>query len=179
MSNQSGTTPREAVGLFAKRADFDAAVAALLAAGFDRTDLSLMGSHESVEAAAGEDAPVDSTLRALLGEARVVEPLTWAGGIVLAGGPVLAGIAGLIAAGIGAVAIKDVLAEVLSAPDRDDFERALEAGGLILWVRCTETGGTETGGVDTARADTAQDILRAHRGRNVHMHDATSATDGH
>ena len=159
---------REAVGLFAERAKFDAAVAALLAAGFDRTDLSLMGSHDSLDAATDEEAPVDDALRALLGEARGVEPLTWAGGIMLAGGPVLAGIAGLIAAGIGAVAVKDVLAELLSAPDHDEFERALEAGGLILWVRCTDDG----------RAGAALDILRAHGGQNVHMHEADPAAAG-
>jgi len=167
MSDRDRSDPsvREAVGLFAARDAFDAAVAALRAAGFDRTDLSLMGSHDSLEAAAEDDAPVDSTLRALLGEARVVEPLTWAGGIMLAGGPVLAGIAGLIAAGIGAVAVKDVLAEVLSVSDHDDFERALEAGGLILWVRCA----------DAAREESAQKILRAHGGQNVHMHEADPA----
>ena len=42
---------REVVALFETRAAFDAAVEALLAAGFRRSDLSVLSSHESIEAA--------------------------------------------------------------------------------------------------------------------------------
>ena len=42
---------REIVGLFTERDSFDRAVAALLSSGFERADLSVLASHESLEAA--------------------------------------------------------------------------------------------------------------------------------
>ncbi|HJO72169.1 MAG TPA: hypothetical protein QGG32_04860 [Rhodospirillales bacterium] len=44
---------REVVGFFAGRDSFEAAVAGLTEAGFAHTDLSVLGSHESLDAAGG------------------------------------------------------------------------------------------------------------------------------
>ena len=50
------STP-EVVGLFADRESFQAAVDALFAAGFERTDLSVLSSHESIDAAGKPASP--------------------------------------------------------------------------------------------------------------------------
>lgn len=153
----------EMVGLFTKRPSFDAAVADLLAAGFARTDLSVLASHDSIDAVDSDGDTVDTTLKAMFSEMRIIEPLTVAGGVMLVGGPVAGAIAAVIAAGIGVIAIKDVLEEVTSTPDHQDFEEALTAGGLILWVRYD----------DPDQRATAEKVLNAHGALNVHRHETT------
>ena len=63
----SATTAREVVGLFAERATFEAAIKALSDAGFERSDLSLLSSHESLEAAGAPGKPWQDVLTALVG----------------------------------------------------------------------------------------------------------------
>lgn len=154
-----GGRVREVVGLFEGRAAFDAAVGALLAAGFERADLSVLSSHESLDAAGRPGKPRDEALTALVGEMSYAFPLTTAGLIAIVGGPVTAAVAAAVAAGVGGAAIKEYLDEVAATPHTDDFARALEAGGVILWVRA---------GRDAAREDLARRLLEEEGGRNVH-----------
>ena len=51
MVSNSTETRSEVVGLFAEREAFDRAVEELLRSGFERADLSVLASHESLEAA--------------------------------------------------------------------------------------------------------------------------------
>ncbi|RAU23057.1 hypothetical protein CU669_05600 [Paramagnetospirillum kuznetsovii] len=125
---------REVVGTFADRAHFEAAVSALLECGFDRGRLSVLASHDSLEVAGGKAQKWRDGLVALVGEMKYEGPLVAAGLIALAAGPVGAVIAGLIAAGVGGVAVKELLDEVAAIPDSGDFTRALAAGSVILWV---------------------------------------------
>lgn len=159
MTTQS-VTSREAVGLFSDRDDFESAVGALLESGFGRTDLSLLGSHESLDAAGTPGRPWKDVLAALVGELKYEVPLVASGAIMLAGGAFAAAVAGVVGAAVGGAAIKEVLDEVTSTPHTEDFARSLAAGGVILWVR-----------VETDRQErAAREILEANNAANVHIH---------
>ncbi|MBB3263086.1 hypothetical protein FHW79_000673 [Azospirillum sp. OGB3] len=151
---------REVVALFKTREAFDKAVAALLDAGFDRDDLSVLASHTSLEAADQRpQAPSDEALTGLVGELKYAFPLTTAGLLAIVGGPIAAPLAAIVAAGLGGVAIKDYLDELTSHPDTDEFSRALETGGVILWVRTAEVE-------DEVEA---AEILEGNGGANIHL----------
>ena len=128
-------TSREVVGLFAGRESFETAIEALTAAGFERADLSVLGSHESIDAAGAPGKPWRDVLTALVGEIKYEVPMMASGAVLLAGGPMAATIAGLVAAAVGGIAAKEIVDEVTLSPHTEDFARSLEAGGLILWVR--------------------------------------------
>lgn len=135
-------TTREVVGTFADREHFQAAVGRLLADGFARTDLSVLSSHHSLDASQPSSKWKDA-LVAVAGDIKYEGPLVAAGLIALASGPVGATIAAIVAAGIGGAAIKEVLDEVSALPDGDDFDRALAAGSVILWVMVPDQLGEE------------------------------------
>lgn len=151
---------REVVGLFAGRENFEAAVEALTAAGFERADLSVLGSHESIDAAGKPGKSWRDVLTAVVGEIKYEVPMVASGAVLLAGGPVAATIAALVAAAVGGLAAKEIIDEVTSSPHTEDFARSLEAGGLILWVRAADA--------DRERAATR--VLTDHGGTNVHTH---------
>ncbi len=158
---------REVVGLFADRQTFEAALKALGDGGFERTDLSILGSHQSIDAAGQPGSPWKDVIPALLGELKYEVPLVASGAILLAGGTVAATIAGIVGAGVGTVAAKEIIDEVTSTPHTADFARALEAGSVILWVRVADDEGEHR----------ATAILERHGGANVHVHE-TAAADG-
>jgi hypothetical protein len=58
----------EVVDLFANSEIFQATIDALFAAGFERTDLSVLSSHESIDAAGKPSRPWKDVLTALIGE---------------------------------------------------------------------------------------------------------------
>ncbi|GAB6052159.1 hypothetical protein JCM17960_09790 [Magnetospira thiophila] len=156
---------RELIGLIRDRSSFDNTVQDLLRAGFAETDLSLLSSHDSLEAADSVDSPWSDAITALVGEYKVIGPLVASGAIFLAGGPVAGTIGALVGAAVSGIAAKEVLDEVTSN-HQEDFQRALDAGGLILWVR-----------VDGAAQETlARDILARNGAANIHLHDG-SQTD--
>jgi hypothetical protein len=155
----------EVVGLFASREAFDRAVEALLAAGFERADLSVLASHESLEAAGRPAKPWREALLAVTGELKYEGPLVASGAIFLAGGPVAASIAAIIGAAVGGIAIKDVLDEVTAQPHTEDFARSLAAGSVILWVRAT----------DHSKRERAEEILEMSGATNVHVAPWTAA----
>ena len=158
---------REVVGTFGDRAHFEAAVGALSRAGFARERLSVLSSHESI-AVAEAGAPARSwrdVLVDLVGDPKYEGPLVAAGLIALASGPVGVAIAGLVAAGVGGVAVKELLDEVAALPDGTDFARALAAGSVILWV-----------GVETAAEEAeATRLLTDAGGTNVHVFERGAA----
>ncbi|HEC90302.1 MAG TPA: hypothetical protein ENI55_01410 [Alphaproteobacteria bacterium] len=150
---------REVVGLFAARKDFEAAVAALRAAGFERADLSVLSSHESIDAAEETDEPWKDALTALVGELKYEGPLVASGAILLAGGPTAAAIAAVIGAATAGVAAFQVLEEVTDKPQTEDFARSLKAGSVILWVTAAAKD----------REELAAAILSDHGAGNVHV----------
>jgi hypothetical protein len=148
---------REAVASFARRADFERAVGGLKAAGFDSSDISLLGSHDSL-ATAGDGE--EGQAAGWAAEIKYLGPLTIAGIIVLSGGPIAATLAAVGGAGLGGAAIKELLDGYFAPPHKNEFIAALEAGALLLWVRVD----------DPAMEQVALRILTESGGRNAHMH---------
>src|SRR5882762_9327409 len=157
---------REAVGSFPDREHFRNAVAALLAARFDRSDLSVLASHDSL-AVAEEDAGTSKGILAagLTDEIKYVAPLTVAGIIVLSGGPIAIAVAALVGAGLGGAALKEILDRYTAGHHSEEFAAALAAGAVLLWARCE----------DSERELSATRILEEAGGRNVHIHGRPTA----
>jgi len=152
---------REAVASFPDREHFRSAVSALLAAGFERSDLSVLASHDSL--AVADDAagtPKDVLRAGLSDEIKYIAPLTVAGIIVLSGGPIAIGLAALVGAGLGGAALKELFDDYTAVHHSEDFAAALKAGAALLWVRCG----------DSDRELAATRILEQAGGQQVHVH---------
>src|SRR5437868_13894012 len=166
MAEHAGTFPiiREAVASFADQAHFRQAVENLLAVGFEPSDLSVLATHASLDAAgslAGYQKEKHPWLPAGLSEEmKYLGPLTIAGIIVLSGGPIAAGIAALVGAGLGGAALKELFDDYTAAHHSEDFAAALKAGAVLLWVRCS----------DPDRELAATRILEEAGGQHVHVH---------
>ncbi len=151
----------EVVGHFASHKSFAAAVKALTAAGFARSDLSVLSTHDSLDAVERDTRPWKNTLIAVAGEIKYEAPLVAAGAVILVGGPVAATVAALIAAAVGGAAIKEVVDEVTSTAHRESYLRSLAAGSVILWVRVA----------DAAAEQKAIRAIKDSGGLNVHVHE--------
>lgn len=155
---------REAVASFATRDQFRDAVSRLLGAGFRPSDLSVLATHESLEVAGKlpgyPGKPGENLLAGLTDEVNFIGPLTVAGIVLLSGGPVAAAIAALVGAGLGGVAVKEVLDHYSANRHSAEFAAALAAGALLLWVRVD----------DRALEATAVRLLEEAGGRNAHIH---------
>ncbi len=125
----------EVVGRFETRAAFEQAVKALQAAGFGHADLSVLDSHESLDAAGKEGEAWQETLASLTGEVNFIGPIAAAGFIAMATGPIGAAVALATGAGLSGLAARDILEQIQATPHTEDFARALEAGAVLLWVR--------------------------------------------
>lgn len=165
--DQSNPSTCEVVATFTDREGFESAIGALTAAGFDRADLSVLASHESLDAAGRPPKAWRDAITALVGEMKIEVPLVAAGAVFLAGGEIAAAIAGIIGAAVGGFAVKEVLEEVTAKPHTEDFARALDAGSVIFWVRISQS---EKETVATA-------ILKEHGGLNVHTCVPTSSSN--
>ena len=161
MNNDTRPSVKEVVGLFSRRSDFDAAVEALFQAGFSHSDLSILASHDSIDAADPEARSWKDRLIGLVGELKYEGPLVTAGLIAIAAGPVGAAIAGLIAAGVGGAALKELMDEITARPHAERFAAWLAAGGILLWVYAA----------DPEHEATAVRILAAAGGSNVHTNE--------
>jgi hypothetical protein len=152
---------REAVASFPDREHFRNAVSALLAAGFERGDLSVLASHDSLAVADEAAGTPKEVLRAgLSDEIKYIAPLTVAGIIVLSGGPITLTVAALVGAGLGGAALKELFDDYTASRHSEDFAAALKAGAALLWARCRDP--------DTELAATR--ILEEAGGRHVHVH---------
>lgn len=150
----------EVVGRFETRAAFQKAVEALQDTGFEGSDLSVLDSHQSLEAAADTATAWQDVLAGMVGEIQYVGPIATAGLIAIAAGPVGAAVAAGIAAGVGGWAVKDFLDEINAAPDTEAFAKALEEGAVLLWVRAEDLG----------KQESATSILKDAGAHDVHTH---------
>lgn len=165
MSDSQAPAPvREVVGVFTDRPAFEAAIRALSEQGFAHPDISILSSHQSVETAFAEPEEKKSLgerLLPFLGELRYETPLVTAGLIALASGPTAAAVAGLVAAGVGGLAVKDLMDEIAAEPHREEFEKALKEGHILLWVAIR----------DAATEAAARRTLAQAGARDIHLHD--------
>jgi hypothetical protein len=149
---------REAVASFSDRRHFRGAVRALRAAGFEEADLSILASHEPL--AAAEEDRGELIAAGLSDEIKYIAPMTVAGIILVSSGPLGAAIAAAVGAGLGGAALKEFIDDYTAAPHREDFAAALQAGAVLLWVRCA----------DPELELRASRILEEEGGRHVHIH---------
>jgi len=165
MTDTNPNITQEVVGVFKDRLDFEAAVHHLLDdAGFASIDLSVLDSHESLDAAGSPGKPWKDVLTALVGEVKYEGSLVASGAILLAGGPTAAMIASVIGAATAGVVAKDILDEVTATPHTENFANALAAGGVILWVVCATDG----------KISEAQSVLEKFNAQNVHVYERRS-----
>jgi len=147
---------RELVAQFKDAEGFERAVEALLAAGFERTDLSMLGTHDSLEVA-GELAgyqrdPAGSMRAGLAGESGLIGSIALAGVLLLAAGPVGVAGAAVAAATAGALALRPFFGQLAEAVHAEGFARAIEAGHVLLWVRTRDAEEVERAGTVLAGA---------------------------
>ena len=154
----------EVVGILESREAFEETVCALRKIGFERTDLSVLSSHESIEAAGKPAKPLKDVMTALVGEIRFEGSMVASGAVFLAGGPIGEIIGAVVGATVGGVALKEVLDEVTATPHTEDFARAADAGSIILWVRALDEG----------KQEKAKRMLSDLGAGNVHLHTKTS-----
>lgn len=172
---------REAVGLFHDEGSLEAAADALMTAGFDRADLSLLAACDTVERRLGhlyrkvaelEDDPAvahlafmdtDSRTEAkgvLVGGLAYVGAVAAAGVVVASGGAIAALLIGVAAAGGAGGLIGAALARLVGRHHAQYLQQHLDRGGLLLWVR--------TADADEERL--ACDLLARHGAEDVHVH---------
>jgi hypothetical protein len=153
-------TVTEVVARFDDRQHFETAVRGLTEAGFAATDLSVLDTHDSLASTEPPEEAWRTRLAGLTGEIKYVGPIATAGLIALAAGPVGAAVAGLVGAGVGVAAVRELLEESRATPHTDAFARALEYGAVLLWVRAETPD----------RQAEAQAILADAGGHDVHVH---------
>ncbi|MCT7377854.1 hypothetical protein [Chelativorans salis] len=178
----------EVVGVLPTENELEAAVDELLLSGFDRQQISVLanrpsqgdGNDPSAEipsVSALEDDPrtrldafVSSDSRAEIEAAAVGLPLYAAavGGyaaVVASGGSLALALAALLLAGTAGGALGGFLTHTVSQRHHDAIGAQIARGGLLLWVQAR----------NLAQENRAIQVLNAHHGRHVHVHNIERA----
>ena len=173
-------TIREAVAVFHRPEDLQAAIDELLQSGFHRAEISLLASEHAVDQKLGryrkvsalEDDPVvpraayvspeaiGGAEGGLIGVLMYVGAVAAAGAIVASGGTLTAAILAAALSGGGGGLIGSLLAGWLGEEHGRALQGQLDRGGLLLWVRTW----------DAADEMRAVRILNSHSGQHVHVH---------
>jgi len=172
---------REAVAVFKSESDLQAAIDDLLVHGFDRAELSLLASSETVDEKLGHhytkvsdleddaDAPsvayvasedVGAAQGAIISGLLYIGALVGLIPVVASGGGLAAGLLAVTVGGGSAATIGVALAKLIGSDHAEYISDRLEHGGIVLWVRTWNAG-------DEARAIS---ILKKHSGADVHVH---------
>lgn len=166
---------REAVAVFSDEASLNAAVDALLQAGLQQADMSVLGHSERLAGASVEqledraDAPraayatPDSRvegLAALTGGPALVVGLGAAAVLGSAGAALIPTIAITAGSAAGSGAVGLLLARLFGRKHGRSVEDQILAGGLLLWVHVS----------DAADDEKILGILRSNGGRDAHIH---------
>jgi hypothetical protein len=181
LAEQEVLTVREAVGIFDRADDMQAAIDELLTSGFHRSELSLLASEQAVDqklghqyekvAALADDPTVLRTAYVspeaiggaqggLIGGLMYVGAAVAGGAIVASGGTLLAALsAAAMTGGLGGFA-GAILAKWVGDHQAQYLQDQIDRGGLLLWVRTQDAD-------DEKRA---VKILRRHSGTEVHVH---------
>lgn len=172
---------REVVGVFSDAETLQEAIDELMSSGFDRAEISLLASEETVDEKLGhkykkvteleDDATVPRTYYVSLesigdAEGAVIGGLVYVGAgaaisaIFASGGTLAAAIAGGAMAGGTWGLIGAALANLIGEHHAMYLQEQLKHGGLLLWVRTW----------DAEHEKKAKEILSKHSGRDVHAH---------
>jgi hypothetical protein len=176
----------EAVGVFHDTEAFQSAIDELLSSGFDRADLSFVGSREAVEQKLGHsyrsvrelednaDVPtiayvstesIGDAEGAIAGALIYVGAVATAGLIIASGGTLAAAIAAATVAGVGGSALGALLDRFVERQHLQRIEEQLVRGGLLLWVHTS----------DPEHERRAVEVLKRNGGDDVHVHDMSTA----
>lgn len=174
------TSGRYIAGVFRDAGEFKAALADLLAKGFDRAVVSVLADRSTLrdhfdgaipaaeELADRPDTPredldtggaVDSAIRFLAEGLSILGVIGAAGAAYAVGGPVG------VAAGAGAATeatLEGALSRTVDASYTERYERAVRGGGVVCWVHA----------YSAVEAHAAREILAEHGGDHVHELDA-------
>jgi hypothetical protein len=171
----------EAVGIFHRSEELQAAIDDLLSSGFHRSELSLLAGASAVEEKLGHlyrrvgplaDDPavprsayvspeaIGDAEGGLIGGLIYVGAAVAAGVVVASGGSLAAIIAAVVVAGGTGGLLGSVLASWLGEHHGSYLQEQIERGGLLLWVR------TRT----IADEKRALGILKKHSASEVHVH---------
>jgi hypothetical protein len=183
---------REAVAAFSDAVRLEAAADELLIHGFDRSQLSLMATRETVEHALGhvyrrveevaDDARAphvafisrDSETEAkgaTVATLAYIGAVAAAGAVVASGGALALAIAAAAIAGGAGAAVGAALAPLIGARHAQALAEQLARGGILLWVRT----------VDREAETAACEILARNGGTHVRVHEfavAEPASEG-
>jgi hypothetical protein len=177
------TRVREVAAIFGSRGELDTAIDALLLAGVDRADIDIIADLDKVQRTFGPVyvAPEELADISRVPRRPVTAPDDVAGAVavvvgvvaflasgaavfavMISGGGAMTGVAAALLAGVVAGGIAGVLTYHRLVPENPRaLERQMEALGLILWVRVRSPD----------REEKAQQILRAHGGRAIRVHE--------
>jgi citrate lyase beta subunit len=168
--------PHLVTAVFAEVAPFREVLRALVGAGFDHTDVSVLAPHRAVadhfdgvvpappQLADRSDTPrrdlepettVEAVVHAIAEGLSVIGTLGAAGAAYAVGGPVG------VASGAGAAvetSVEEVLDRFVGGGHVRRFKENLADGGLVVWVRVR----------DRAAAERARGLLERHGGRDIH-----------
>jgi hypothetical protein len=178
------TAIREVVAIFGSREALENAIEDLLSNGFDRSQLSLLGSHDTVEETLGHplgdvhavaedpEAPrseplerpdVGNVAGVAVGPPAAFAALAAAGITAMTGGA-FAGVAvAALAAGGGVGALGAFLAKRYTDEVAGDFEEQVAHGGIVMWVNLREPH----------QEQRAREILARHAKEKVRVHEVT------
>ena len=171
---------RYVAGVFRDADEFKAALADLLARGFDRAVVSVLADHATLrdhfdgaipaaeELALRPDTPredldtkgaVDAAIRVLAEGLSILGVIGAAGAAYAVGGPVG------VAAGAGAATeatLEGALSRTVDASYTERYQASVRDGGVVCWVHA----------YSAVEAHAAREILAAHGGEHVHELDA-------
>jgi hypothetical protein len=177
---------REAVGVFHDEKSLQGAADALMISGFDRSQLSILAGHRTIEKELGhryervteiEDDPEIPRLAYIGSDSRVeaeagifgglayVGAVAAVGAIVASGGTIGAALVGAAVAGGAGGFIGAALARIIDRHHAHYLQEQLERGGILLWVK------TE----DAEHEKRALEILDRHSAEDVHVHEFRKA----
>jgi hypothetical protein len=184
---QKSRIVREAVGVFHRAEELQAAIDELLQSDFHRAELSLLASEHAVDQKLGhrfrkvsslEDDPVIPraayvSLEAIggaeggfIGILMYIGAVAAAGAIVASGGALTAAIVGAALSGGAGGVIGSFLAQWLGEEHGRCLQEQVDRGGLLLWVWTW----------DAADEKRAKRILKNHSGEHVHVHALQAVT---
>ena len=128
-------TRRELVCLVHSKDQLDRILSDLIEDGFTKDDISLLTSHQALDDVDMNEEEIKTSVTEAMGEdLKLVGPIATAGLIMLATAPFDALIAGAIAAGLGVVAIKNILEGWLSEHALNEYADAVQAGSIVVWI---------------------------------------------
>jgi hypothetical protein len=178
MSNTARTTIRETVGVFKDAGKMEDAVEELEESGFDRAEISLLASDDTVRQKLGhrfydakslEDDPavprkafvstaaIGDAEGALIGGLMYAGALAAAGVTVASGGAFGALLAAAVAGGASGGLVGGVLASLVGESQARQIEDEIRHGGLLVWVR-TPSEDDEKRALDVFRRNGAADV---------------------